>query len=110
MAVGASKKGFGDAGITINDELKRTEHFIEAAEKKGITIVVLHMGGEERRDALSDQLIDLAAPHAKYLIIREDSDADGKFAAIAKAKNIPMDIVDGPVALKPLLDALFAGV
>jgi hypothetical protein len=110
LAVGASKKGFGDAGITINDELERTKHMIENAEKKGIFIVVLHMGGEERRDQLSDQLIDVAAPHAKYLIIREDSDADGKFAGIAKAKGIPLEIVDSVINIKPLLDGLFAGV
>ncbi len=109
LAVGASKKGFGDAGITINDELARTTHLIEAAEKKGITIVVLHVGGEERRDALSDQLIDLAAPRAKYIIIRDDSDADGKFAKIAKAGKIPMDIVDNVINIKPLLLELFAG-
>jgi hypothetical protein len=109
LAVGASKKGFGDAGITINDELDRTKKMIEAAEKAGIFIVVLHMGGEERRDALSDQLIDVAAPHAKYLIIRQDSDADGKFAAIAKDKKIPIDVIDGVINLRPLLDGLFAG-
>jgi hypothetical protein len=40
-------------------------------------VVVLHVGGEERRDALSNQLIELTAPSAQYLIIRNDSDADG---------------------------------
>ena len=110
LAVGASKKGFGDAGITINDELARTAHILDAADKKGIFIVVLHMGGEERRDQLSDQLIDLAAPRAKYLIIRDDSDADGKFAGIAKAGKIPMDVIDNVINLRPLLQALFAGV
>ena len=92
LAVGASKKGFGDAGITINDELARASKLLDAAQSKGVYVVVLHMGGEERRDALSDQLIDLVAPRAKYLIIREDSDADGKFAGIAKAGNIPLQI------------------
>lgn len=109
MAVGASKKGFGDAGITINDELARTKHFLDEADKRGVFVVVLHMGGEERRDALSDQLIDLAAPRSKYLIIRDDSDADGKFAAIAKDKKIPMDVVDNVINIKPLLQELFAG-
>src|SRR5712691_3573152 len=94
LAVGASLKGFGDAGITIKDELARAGHLIDAAKSRGIAIVVLHMGGEERRDALSNQLIELTAPRAHRLIIRNDSDADGMFAGIAKAGNIPLVIVD----------------
>jgi hypothetical protein len=107
LAVGASKKGFGDAGITINDELARTTAMIDAAEKRNIFVTVLHVGGEERRDALSDQLIDLAAPRAKFLIIREDSDADGKFAGIAKAKNIPLVVIENVNALRPILQEMF---
>ena len=85
LAVGASLKGFGEAGITIKDELARTSRLLDEAKKRGIFIVVLHMGGEERRDALSNQLIELTAPRAQKLIIREDSDADGMFAGFAKA-------------------------
>jgi hypothetical protein len=64
LAVGASLKGFGEAGITIKDELARTTHLLDEAKKLGVYVVVLHMGGEERRDALSNQLIELAAPRA----------------------------------------------
>ena len=49
LVVGASLKGFGDAGISINDELARTSHLLDAAKSKGIYIVVVHVGGEERR-------------------------------------------------------------
>ena len=107
LAVGASLKGFGDAGISINDELARTSHLLDQAKSKGIFVVVIHIGGEERRDALSNQLIELAAPRAQYLIIRNDSDADGLFAKIAKAGNIPLDIVDGAAGLRQPLDKLF---
>jgi hypothetical protein len=109
LAVGASLKGFGDAGITIKDELARAGHLLDAAKSRGIFVVVLHVGGEERRDALSNQLIELAAPRAHRLIIREDSDADGLFAGIAKAGNIPLVIVDNVINLRQPLQALFAG-
>jgi hypothetical protein len=110
LAVGASLKGFGDAGITINDELARASHLIDAAKAKGMFITVLHMGGAERRDALTNQLIQLAAPQAQLLIIRNDSDADGLFAGIAKAKNIPMLKVETVVELrKPLQEMFGAG-
>jgi hypothetical protein len=109
LAVGASLKGFGDAGITIKDELARAGHLLDAAKSKGITIVVLHVGGEERRDALSNQLIELTAPRAQRLIIREDSDPDGLFARIAKDNKIPLAIIDNVTNLKPPLQELFAG-
>ena len=109
LAVGASLKGFGDAGITIKDELARAGHLLDAAKSRGIFVVALHMGGEERRDALSDQLINLTAPRAQLLIIREDSDADGIFAGIAKAGNIPLVVIDNVLNLKQPLQELFAG-
>jgi hypothetical protein len=109
LAVGASLKGFGDAGITIKDELARAGHLLDAAKNRGIAIVVLHMGGEERRDALSNQLIELAAPRAHRLIIREDSDADGLFAKIAKDNKIPLAVIDNVTSLKQPLQELFAG-
>jgi hypothetical protein len=109
LAVGASLKGFGEAGITIKDELARTTHLLDEAKKLGVYVVVLHMGGEERRDALSNQLIELTAPRAHRLIIREDSDADGMFENIAKAGNIPLTKIDGVINLRPLLQELLAG-
>jgi len=109
LAVGASLKGFGDAGITIKDELARAGRLLDAAKSRGIPIVVLHMGGEERRDALSNQLIELTAPRAQRLIIREDSDPDGLFAKIAKDNKIPLAVIDNVTSLKQPLQELFAG-
>jgi hypothetical protein len=109
LAVGASLKGFGDAGITIKDELARTGKLLDAAKSSGTYIVVLHMGGEERRDVLSNQLIELTAPRAHQLIIREDSDADGMFAGIAKAGNIPLTVIDNVINLRKPLQEMFAG-
>ena len=109
LGVGASLKGFGEAGITIKDELARAGQLLDAAKSRGILIVVLHMGGEERRDALSNQLIELAAPRAKLLVIRDDSDADGMFAGIAKTGNIPLVVIDNVLNLKAPLQELFAG-
>jgi hypothetical protein len=109
LAVGASLKGFVDAGITIKDELARTGKLLDAAKASGTTIVVLHLGGEERRDVLSNQLIELTAPRAHQLIIREDSDADGMFAGIAKAGNIPLTVIDNVINLRKPLQEMFAG-
>jgi hypothetical protein len=108
LAVGASLKGFGDAGITIKEELARTTHILDEAKKRGLHIVVLHLGGEERRDALSNQLIELAAPRAHRLIIRSDSDGDGLFAKISKEGNIPLTVIENIGDLREPLKAMFA--
>jgi len=109
LAVGASLKGFGEAGITIADELARAEHLLDAAKTRGTFIVVLHIGGEERRDALSNQLIELVAPRSHRLIIRRDSDEDGLFARIAKAGHIPLVVIENVLDLKQPLAELLAG-
>ena len=109
LAVGASLKGFGDAGITIKDELARTTHLLDEAKKRGVYIVVLHMGGDERRDAMSNQLIELAAPAAQRLIIRTDSNADGIFTKISTANKIPMTVLENTAALRDSLKEMFSG-
>ena len=69
----------GRGNVTFQEFLAK---LLDAAKSNGNFIVVLHVGGEERRDVLSNQLIELTAPRANYLIIREDSDADGMFARL----------------------------
>lgn len=107
LAVGASLKGFGDAGISIDDELARAGHLLDAAEKAGILVVMLHVGGAERRDGLSNQLIELVAPRAKAMIIRNDSDADGLFTRIAKEGNIPVVTVANVQGIGAPLQQMF---
>ncbi|MFO1185808.1 MAG: DUF6305 family protein [Bauldia sp.] len=108
LAVGASLKGFGDAGITIKDELARTTKILDTAKAKGLYVILVHLGGEDRRDALSNQLIDLVGPRSNYMIIRDDSDADKMFTGISKTGNIPLVVIDGPDTLRPALEKIFA--
>ncbi len=109
LAVGASLKGFGDAGISIEDELKRTKEILDAAVDAKLFIVVLHMGGADRRDALSNQLIEIAAPRANFIVIRtEGSDDDGMFTKIAESNHIPMAKVRNILKLKKMFQDMFA--
>ena len=52
--VGGSSKGLGAAGINKEDEVKRALDLCKAAEKKGMKILMMHVGGEGRRGTLSD--------------------------------------------------------
>lgn len=109
LAVGASVKGFGEAGISINDELARATHLLDEAKKKGMYVVALHIGGQDRRDALSNQIIDLVAPKVDKLIVVKDSDTDKKFTNIAAAAKIPLVVIDDVTQLTQPIKDIFAG-
>ncbi len=49
IVTGASLKGMGAAGVSVDDELARTKALIEEARKQGITVIGSHI--EVWRDA-----------------------------------------------------------
>src|SRR3546814_3486423 len=77
LAVGASLKGFGEAGISIAEERERARQLLAEAAARGVPVIVLHMGGAERRDDLTNQLIEVTAPPSDANFIRTDGDTDG---------------------------------
>ena len=107
LVVGASLKGFGEAGISIADERERARTLISEAEAGDIPVIVLHIGGADRRDDLTNQLIEVAAPSADAMFIRNDSDPDGMFQTISEENDIPLVTVENIVELVPELERLF---
>ena len=97
IVMGASLKGMGAAGISIDDELDRTAKLIQASQDQGITIIGAHIEGMKRRsqgaapgDNTDELSIDAVAPNSDLLIINQDGDSDGRFTNIAKQKNLSM--------------------
>ncbi len=97
IVMGASLKGMGAAGISIDDELSRTSKLIEEARRQGITIIGAHIEGMKRRaqgaavgDNTDELSIDAVAPKSDLLVIIKEGNADGRFTTIANEKNIPM--------------------
>jgi len=114
IVMGASLKGMGAAGISIDDELKRTAELIDEARKEGIKIIGAHVEGMKRRsqgaaagDTTDEQAIDAVAPNSDLLIINKEGDSDGRFTTISKAKNIPMIVVEKNLDLVTELGKLF---
>ncbi len=115
IVTGASLKGMGAAGISLEDELDRTKALIAEAKKQGIMVIGSHIEGMERRSQgasagdNSDELsIDTVCPESALLLIRKDGDEDGRFTAISEDKNIPMLVfvknMEIPVVLKSLYE------
>lgn len=106
LAVGGSSKGLGAAGIDADTELARTNELIDAAKDKGIKIIAMHVGGQNRRGELSDKFIEPSLSKADYIIIVADGDSDGLFTSIASKNAIPMDSVTSIAdAIEPLKGA-----
>ena len=87
VVIGTSGKGLGAAGTDLNGEKKRANDFVA---KEGITLVVFHVGGIDRRGDTTDPIIDIVCPKAKVLLVVNGADDDNKFTNIAKNNNIDL--------------------
>ena len=114
IVTGASLKGMGAAGVSIDDELARANRLIEEAKKQNIKIIGSHIGGKDRRaigadqgDNTDEQSIDTVCPNSALMIIRKEGDYDERFTRISKAKNIPMVVFEKYNEIPKVLKELF---
>ena len=114
IVTGASLKGMGAAGTSIDDELNRTEALINEARSQGITIIGSHIEGMDRRaqgaaegDTSDEQSIDLVCPNSDMLIVRADGNEDNRFSIIADAEGIPLLLFEKNMELGSVLEKLF---
>jgi hypothetical protein len=111
FAIGASLKGMGASGLTVDDEVDRLKSIVEHCQEKGIFIIAVHVGGVSRRGAPgsdNERMIDAVAPFADYLIVTKDSNKDGRFSEIAQTKSIPITEVDYALNLVEVLQGVFS--
>jgi hypothetical protein len=102
IAIGASLKGMGASGLTLDTEAARLKKIIEYCKQKKILVMAVHIGGESKRGAPgsdNERMIDAVAPLADYLVVTKDSNKDGRFTKIAKANNIPLTEIDFALGL-----------
>ncbi|MCX6576766.1 MAG: DUF6305 family protein [Candidatus Aminicenantes bacterium] len=114
ILMGASLKGMGAAGISIEDEIKRTSELIDAARRDKIMVIGAHIGGMKRRaqgaavgDNTDELSIDAVAPKSDLLLVLKEGNEDGRFTVIAKQKKIPMIEVEKNLDLIPEIEKLF---
>ena len=94
---GASLKGMGAAGVSMREELIRTEALIGEARRQGLTVIGAHVEGMARRaqgaaagDNSDEQSIDAVMPFADLLLVRQDGDEDRRFSIISENSGIPI--------------------
>ncbi len=110
FAIGASLKGMGASGLTVDTEAARLKRLIDYCKQNKIYIIAVHVGGTALRGAPgsdNERMIDAVAPHADYLIVTKESNKDGRFTTIAKAKNIPLTEVNYALDLVEIMKQVF---
>ena len=94
LVIGGSSKGLGDAGISADEELVRTQALIARARELNMSIIAVHIGGEARRGALSDVFISYAVPLTDFVIVVAEGNNDGLFTNLANQARIPFNSVN----------------
>ncbi len=114
VVTGASLKGMGAAGVSIKEELARTNALIAEAKKQGVMVIGAHVEGMERRaqgaapgDTSDEQSIDAVCPKSQLLMVRKDGDEDGRFTTISKASKVPLILFEKNLELKDVLKNVY---
>ena len=107
VAMGASLKGMGAAGINQEEELERCHAMFERATASGAKIIGFHVGGEARRNTIADKYIEPFIPLCDLLVVLEESNQDGLFTKAAEANNIPLIIAADVVELMSIVGEMF---
>lgn len=110
FAIGASLKGMGASGLTVEAEVKRLTEIIQHCKQNKIFIIAVHAGGESKRGAPgsdNEKMIEAVAPFANYLVAVKDSNKDGRFTKIAKDAGIPFTQVDYALGIVDVMKKAF---
>jgi hypothetical protein len=110
IAIGASLKGMGASGLTVETEVRRLKKIIDNCKKKKMLIIGVHVGGTSKRGAPgsdNERMIDAVAPFADYLIVTGDGNKDGRFDTIAKEKGIPLTQIEYALDLVEIFKQVF---
>ena len=110
FAIGASLKGMGASGLTVDAEEARLKRLIDYCKQNKIFIIAAHVGGTALRGAPgsdNEKMIDAVAPFADYLVITKDSNKDGRFSNIAQSKKVPLTEIEYALDLVGIMKQVF---
>lgn len=112
FAIGASSKGMGASGLTIDDELSRLKKLVDYAKKNEIFIIAVHVGGLSTRGnpgSDNEKVIDAIAPHSNLIVVTKDGNKDDRFSKIAETNNILLVAVDYALDVVEVFQDAFSG-
>lgn len=104
---GGSTKGLGAAKIDKVEEIARVKAVVAAAQKAGIPVITMHVGGKARRGSLSDEFNLVAAEAGACLVVVESGDEDGFFSSVAEKNKATIIKIKQIVAAQGVLETIF---
>ena len=104
VVVGGSSKGLGAAGLTLDQERSRARLLLQEARKRGIRVLLMHIGGARRRGELTDTFIETTVGLADRLIVVAPGNLDGIFSK-GRASGAILTEVDTPRAAVPVVSS-----
>jgi len=110
FAIGASLKGMGASGLTIDAEETRVKMLVDYCKANKILVVAVHVGGEATRGPAgsdNERMIDAVAPSADIIIVTRDSNKDGRFTKISEKTKAPLILVDYALGLVDIMKTAF---
>ena len=114
IVTGASLKGMGAAGVSMREELIRTEALIAEAKRQGLTVIGAHVEGMARRaqgaaagDNSDEQSIDAVMPFSDLIIVRKDGDEDRRFSIISENLGIPLILFEKNMEMGDVIGRVF---
>jgi len=107
LVLGASNKGLGAAGLSLEQDIERVKSLIAEAKKNGTKIISMHTGGTARRGEASNQVIALCVPVSDVVVVVEGGNNDGFFSDLCGKTGVPLiqvaSIAEAGNALKALM-------
>ena len=107
LVLGASLKGLGAAGVDTAKEKARVKGLLAEAARRTIPVLGLHLGGDQRRGELTDELVAEFLPAAKMALIVKSANKDGLFSKVCRAANIPLVEVEKTADAAEVLRTVF---
>jgi hypothetical protein len=110
FAIGASLKGMGASGLTLDSEEARLKKVIDYCRSNKIFVLAVHIGGESKRGPAgsdNERMIDAVAPFADTIIVTKDSNKDGRFTKLSQAKKIPLIEIEYALGLVDIVKQMF---
>ncbi|HUW66284.1 MAG TPA: DUF6305 family protein [Spirochaetia bacterium] len=107
LVLGASPAGMQDISTSPGEEERRVLRLAKEAVSQHIPVIIVHLGGTDRRGGLNDRLIRELVPLASYVLVAGDGNYDGLFSRLTAAKHIPLTEVADFDALEAPLNFAF---
>jgi len=110
LVLGASLKGMGASGLSVESEVSRLKALIDYAKANEIAIIAVAIGGSVQRGLPGspiEVMIDTVAPFADIFIVTKDSNKDGRFTNAASERNVPIVEIDSAFDLLDTFTEVF---